>query len=492
MKKQLFLVSLISLSAFMSCQNKDSGKTTTTSDTTKTSKTPESTAPVTSTGTAFDYKTDSAVFRSIANEILLHGKCYSYLDYLSNKIGGRLTGSPQAAAAVEYTYQLMETMGADTVFKQECMVPHWVRGAKETAKILTNQSGEYAVNICALGRSVGTPVGGLTANIIEVDSVGELKHLGKQAIQGKIVFFNGPFDETEIQTFAAYGKAVVQRWAGPSEAAKYGAVGTVVRSMTNTLDDYPHTGAMQYKDSLPKVPCCAISTIGAELLHKQLTLDPKIRFHFEMSCETLPDEKSYNVVAEIRGTQYPKEYVTIGGHLDSWDQGQGSQDDGAGIVQTLEVLRTYKALGIKPKRTIRFVMFMNEENGERGALKYAELAALHHENHIAAIESDAGGYTPRGFGLAGKPEQKKKIQSWKDLFFPYGIYDFTGGGGGTDIEPLQKDGTFMIGLMPDSQRYFDIHHTAQDTFDKVNKRELELGAAGMAMMTYMLSTYGLN
>lgn len=443
-------------------------------------------------GFLFAQNKDSVMFRSIANEILLHGKCYSWLDYLSNKIGGRLTGSPQAAAAVEYTYQLMETLKPDTVFKQECMVPHWVRGAKETAKILTTQSGEYSVNICALGRSVATPVGGVTANVIEVDSLSEMKRLGKAGLEGKIVFFNRPFDETLINTFSAYGKAVVQRFAGPSLAAKYGAVGTVVRSMTNTLDDYPHTGAMQYNDSFPKLPCCAISTIGAELLSKELKVDPKTRFHFEMSCQTLPDEKSYNVVAEIRGTEHPDEYITIGGHLDSWDLAQGSQDDGAGIAQTLEVLRTFKALGIKPKRTIRFVMFMNEENGERGALKYAELAKLHHENHIAAIESDAGGYSPRGFGLGGPANEKNKILGWKNLFLPYGIYDFSGGEGGTDIEPLQQQGTFMIGLYPDSQRYFDIHHTAADTFDKVNKRELELGAAGVAMLTYMLEEYGLN
>jgi len=435
---------------------------------------------------------DSIMMRKIADEVLLHGKCYSWLDYLSNKIGGRLSGSPQAAAAVEYTYQVMEGLGADSVFKQECMVPHWVRGAKETAKILTSQSGDYPVNICALGRSIATPVGGITANVIEVDSLSELKVLGRAKIEGKIVFFNGPFDETIINTFEAYGKAVVQRGRGPSLAAKYGAIGTVVRSMTNSLDDYPHTGAMAYNDTFPKVPCCAISTIGAELLAKELKAEPNVKFHFEMSCQTLPDEKSYNVVAEIRGTEHPDEYITIGGHLDSWDLAQGSQDDGAGAMQTLEVLRIFKALGIRPKRTICFVMFMNEENGTRGGEKYADLAALHHENQIAAIESDAGGYSPRGFGLVGPIAKKDKIKSWKNLFLPYGIYDFSGGEGGADIEPLQPLGTFMLGLVPDSQRYFDIHHTAADTFDKVNKRELELGAAGVAMMTYLLSEYGLN
>ncbi len=489
MKNHIPLVGLISISLFYSCNNPATKNAPAASN----ANTPVTGNIVASApGEPNNYKADSVMFRALANEILLHGKCYSYLDYLSNKIGGRLTGSPQAAAAVEYTYQVMESLGADTVFKQECMVPHWVRGAKETAKILTTQSGEYSVNICALGRSVATPEGGLTAPIIEIDSLAQLKKLGRSGIAGKIVFFNGAFDETEIMTFGAYGKAVAQRWAGPSMASKYGAVGTVVRSMTNALDDYPHTGAMQYNDSFPKIPCCAISTVGAELLHKQLTVDKNTKFHFEMSCATLPDEKSYNVVAELKGTEHPDQYVTIGGHLDSWELGQGAHDDGAGIVHTLEVLRTFKALGIKPKRTIRFVMFMNEENGTRGAMKYAELAALHHENHIAAIESDAGGFSPRGFGVGGNDTQRKKIRGWKDLFLPYGIYDFTGGEGGTDIEPLQKSGTVMIGLMPDSQRYFDYHHTAADTFDKVNKRELELGAAGVAMMAYMLATYGVN
>jgi carboxypeptidase Q len=450
------------------------------------------TLPLLFMGGVFGQNKDSVTMRNITNEILLHGKCYSWLDHLSNKIGGRLTGSPQAAAAVEYTYQLMESIGADTVFKQECMVPHWVRGAKETAKILTTQSGEYVVNICALGRSIATPEGGITANIVEVRSVDELKKIGKLGIEGKVVFFNGAFDETEVSTFKAYGKAVVQRWAGPSEAAKYGAVGTVVRSMSNTLDDYPHTGSMKYNDSFPEIPCCAISTIGAELLSKKLKSDSKTKFHFEMSCQTLPDEKSYNVVGEIKGAEHPDEYITIGGHLDSWDQGQGSQDDGAGIVQTLEVLRTFKALGIKPKRTIRFVMFMNEENGEKGALKYAELAKKNHENQVAGIESDAGGYTPRGFTLSGTPEKRKKVMGWKDLFVPYGIYNFVNDEPDADVEPLQAQGAFLLGLSPDSQRYFDVHHTAADTFDKVNKRELELGAAGMAMMTYLLAEYGVN
>jgi hypothetical protein len=435
---------------------------------------------------------DSIMFRKIANEILMNGKCYSYLDYLCNKIGARLSGSPQAAAAVEYTYEVMKSIGPDSVYLQECMVPHWVRGEKETARILTANSGEYTANICALGSSVATAPDGLTADVVEIDSWAELAKMGKEGkLKGKIVFYNRPFDETFVRTFEAYGNAVDQRGRGPSEASRYGALGTVVRSMTNKLDDYPHTGNMHYNDSMPEIPCCAISTIGAEQLSKLLKSDPHVRFYFKMSCETLPDVKSYNVVGEIKGTDHPEEYIVIGGHLDSWDLAQGAQDDGAGAMQSLEVLRTLKAMGIKPKRTIRVVMFMNEENGDRGGLKYAELASKNHERHIAAIESDAGGFSPRGFGVDGPAATERKVQSWQPLFFPYGVYDFRGKEGGTDIEPLKSQGTVMFGLIPDSQRYFDYHHAATDRFDIVNKRELELGAASMTMLVYMLSQYGL-
>jgi carboxypeptidase Q len=443
---------------------------------------------------AFSQMNDSLMLRKISNDILLNGKCYGYLDYLCNRIGARLSGSPQAAAAVEYTYQTMESLGVDSVFKQECMVPHWVRGEKETAKILTTNAGEFPAKICALGGSVATPPEGVTAEVVEIKSWEDLKKLGLEGkLKGKIVFYNRAFDETQIQTFRAYGMAVDQRHRGPSEAAKYGAVGTIVRSMTNKLDNNPHTGAMHYTDSVSpvKVPCCAISTVGAEQLSNILKTDAHARFYFKMSCQTLPDEKSYNVVGEIKGTEHPEEIIVIGGHLDSWDLAQGAQDDGAGAMQSLEILRVFKSLGIKPKRTIRVVMFMNEENGERGGTKYAELAKLHNEKHIAAIESDAGGFTPRGFGIIGTPAVKTKVRSWKDLFFQYGVYDFTGDEGGADIEALKAQGATLFGLMPDSQRYFDYHHAATDTFSIVNKRELELGAASMAMLVYLISEYGL-
>lgn len=378
---------------------------------------------------------DSLMFRKIADQALLQGEAYSNLDYLCNKIGGRLSGSPQAVAAVEYTYEVMKGLGVDSVYLQPCMVPHWVRGDKEKAKILTANSGEYDAAICALGGSVATPPDGLTGDVVEVDSWEQLAKLGKAGkIKGKIVFYNRPFDQTLIQTFGAYGKAVDQRWKGPSEAARWGGIAAIVRTVGSRLDNYPHTGSMGYNDSLPKVPACAISTMGAEQLSKLLKSDPHVRFFFKMNCETLPDVKSYNVVGEIKGTEHPNDVIVVGGHLDSWDLAQGAQDDGAGAMQSIEVLRMFKELGIKPKCTIRAVMFMNEENGERGGTKYAELAKQNNEHTVAAIESDAGGFSPRGFGVDGTDAVRTKVQGWQSLFMPYGVYDFSSRETGADIE----------------------------------------------------------
>jgi hypothetical protein len=441
----------------------------------------------------FAQNSDSIMLKKISDDIFLNGKCYQYLDYLTNRIGGRLSGSPQAAAAVEYTFQVMKSLGVDTVYLQECWVPHWVRNDKEIGIIMNSKMiGQQQVKICALGGSVPTAVGGITADIVEVTDFAELKKLGKAGIQGKIVFFNHPFDVTKISTFDAYSEAGKYRWNGPSEAAKYGAIGTVVRSMTTALDDTPHTGAMGYNDSVPgKIPCCAISTKGAELLHTLLKDDPRLKFHLELNCEKLPDVRSFNVVGEIRGSEHPEEIITVGGHLDSWDTGKGAHDDGAGCVQSIEVLRVLRSLGIKPKRTIRAVMFMNEENGGRGGDKYFELAKKNSEKHILAIESDAGGFSPRGFGLDMNASQKNRILSWKPLFLPYGVYDFEHGGSGADIDDLKNIGCALLGLHPDGQRYFDYHHTPIDTFDAVNERELKLGAAVMAMMVWLASEKGL-
>ncbi|MCY7359765.1 MAG: M20/M25/M40 family metallo-hydrolase [Rudanella sp.] len=439
---------------------------------------------------AYGQPADSLTIRKIYNEALGNGQSYEWLRYLTQQIGPRLSGSDGAQKAVDWTKQLMEKQGFDRVFLQEVMVPHWIRGAKEMAYI-QNGKQKITVPIAALGGSVATPDKGIEAQVIEVKDFPELRALGVDKVKGRIVFFNRPMDPTKTITFEAYGGAVSQRANGATEAAKLGAVGAIVRSMGLAQDDNPHTGGMRYGTGVPLIPTAAISTNGANLLSKSLTENPSLTFYFKQDCESLPDAKSYNVVGEIKGSEKPDEIIVVGGHLDSWDLGQGAHDDGTGCVQSIEVLRILKALGIKPKRTIRAVMFMNEENGLRGGIKYADLAKQNNETHIAAIESDEGGFTPRGFGIVGTAQQKEKVIRWKPLLSPYGLHDIGPGGGGADIGPLAALGTVLFGFKPDSQRYFDFHHTAIDRFEGVNKRELELGGASMAALVYLLDKYGL-
>ncbi len=440
---------------------------------------------------------DSLMLRKIYDEELMNGQCYDNLRYLCKNIGQRISGSPSAQKAVEWSKKIMSSYGFDRVFLQEVMVPHWVRGEKEVGMIIDGKN-KITVPIAALGMSVATPQEGVTASVIEVHSLKELATLGEAAIKGKIVFFNRPFNPKFIEAFRAYGDAGDQRFMGPAEAAKYGAAGVIVRSLTESLDNYPHTGATEYIAGSKNIPAAAISTIAANELSNLLKRKEgrSLKFYFKQSCKLLPDTISYNVVAEMRGTETPNKYITVGGHLDSWDLAEGANDDGTGVMQSLEALRILKALNYRPKNSIRAVFFMNEENGDRGGLKYAELAAKNNEEHIAAIESDEGGFTPRGFGFQGvSAEMIKRInQNWKTLFEPYDADKLVIGGGGTDIEPLKEKipSIVIIGYMPDSQRYFDIHHTANDVFENVNKRELELGAAAMASLVYLIDQHGLK
>ncbi|MFZ5972101.1 MAG: M20/M25/M40 family metallo-hydrolase [Bacteroidota bacterium] len=438
-------------------------------------------------------QTDEAMVKKFFDEALSRGESYQMLEQLTQDVGPRLSGSPGAAAGVEWSRHVMAQYGFDSVWLQPVMVPHWVRGEKEIGRITNSQKmGAISVNICALGGSVGTGEDGLLANVVEVKNFEELKALGTKGVQGKIVFFNRPMDPTRINTFGAYGGAVDQRSSGASEAAKYGAVGVVVRSMGSNLENYPHTGGMRYAPNIAQIPAVAISTRHADWLSSLLKEDKGLQFYMETHCQTFPDAPSFNVIGELKGSEFPNEYIVVGGHLDSWDLGEGAHDDGAGCVQSIEVLRLFKALGYKPKRTIRAVMFMNEENGLRGGIKYAEMAEKNKEKHLAAIESDRGGFTPRGFTISADEKTRAKIQSWKGLMEPYGLSDFSQEGGGADIGPLAQQGVTLLGFLPDSQRYFDYHHTAEDTFDKVNKRELEMGAASMAAMVYLMDKYGLK
>lgn len=439
-------------------------------------------------------QTDEAIIKNIYKTALTKGQSYQWLNHLSVQIGSRLSGSLGAERAVTYTKEELEKLGLDKVWLQPVMVPRWVRGAKEYAYIETLPGKTNIVNICALGGSVATPALGIKANIVEVKNFEELAALGKANIEGKIVFYNRPMQADLISTYDAYGGCVNQRYQGAVEAIKYGAVGVIVRSMNLRLDDLPHTGSMTY-DDIPvnkRIPAAAISTNDAEILSTMLQLDKNIKFYFKQNCQQLADVESYNVIGEITGSQFPKEFIVVGGHLDSWDLGDGAHDDGAGVVQSMEVLRLLKETGIKPKRSIRVVLFMNEENGLRGGNKYAEEAKQKIENHIFALESDAGGFTPRGFSFDCNDANYKQILSWEGLFKPYLIHYFEKGGSGADVGPLKTDRNVLAGLRPDSQRYFDHHHASNDTFDAVNKRELELGAATMTALVYLFDNYGIK
>ena len=437
-------------------------------------------------------QSDSLTINKIYHTSLTNGKSYEWLDYLSNQIGGRLSGSLNAEKAVEYTKAEMENLGLDKVWLQPVMVPRWVRGAPEYAYIETAPGKTTTVNICALGSSVATPGGGIKANVVEVKDFDELAALGRENIEGKIVFFNRPMQPDVIHTMQAYGGAVNQRGSGAKEASKYGAVGVIVRSMNLRQDDLPHTGNMNYGDipDSQKIPAAAISTNDANLLSSMLALDKDIKFFFRQNCKQLSEVQSYNVIGEITGSEFPNEYIVVGGHLDSWDLGDGSHDDGAGCVQSMDVLRLLKEVGIKPKRSIRVVMFMNEENGLRGGIKYAEVAKQKGEKHIFGLESDSGGFTPRGFSFDCSDAVFNKVLEWSSLFKPYLIHYFEKGGSGADIGPLKGNADVLAGLRPDSQRYFDYHHASNDTFDAVDKRELELGAATMASLVYLFDKYG--
>lgn len=435
---------------------------------------------------SFAQDNDSTMIRKFFNESLSNGKSYEWLRDLTTNVGPRLSGSEGAKKAVQWGKTLLESGGYDRVFLQDVMVPHWVRGAKEEGYILDGKQ-KIKVPLVALGGSIATPKKGITAEVIEVKTFQELRALGKEKCEGKIIFFNRPMDASRINTFEAYGMAGDQRRSGANEAAKVGAIGVIIRSLSNTENDYPHTGSMSYATGVPLIPAAALSTKAATLLSSILKEKPTTKFYFKQSCETLEDAPSHNVVAEIKGSEHPEEIIVVGGHLDSWDLAQGAHDDGTGIVQSMEVIRMFKALNIRPKHTIRVVLFMNEENGTRGGIKYAELAKANNEKHIFGLESDSGGFTPKGFGMQGaSAELLSKFQAYRKLFAPYGIHEFERGGGGADIGPLAPQGTVLIGFKPDSQRYFEYHHASNDTFETVNQRELELGAAAMTSLIYLL------
>ncbi|MBI2274205.1 MAG: M20/M25/M40 family metallo-hydrolase [Bacteroidetes bacterium] len=433
---------------------------------------------------------DEATIKQLSDEILRNGTAYDLLRQLTKDIGGRLSGSPQFAKAVQWGKATMEQQGADKVYLQECMIPHWVRGGQDQATLveINKKKANRKLDVLALGNSLGS--GTVTGELLAVANFDELEKR-KDEVKGKIVYYNNGFNPTNVKPFVSYGEAGIYRRWGASRAAKYGAVGVMIRSLTESTANDPHTGGMAYIDSFPKIPAIAVGPRDADEVWA-MSKTGSMKLSMTTNGHFLPDTIGHNVIGELTGTEFPDQIITVGGHLDSWDVNEGAHDDGTGVVHTIEVMRAMKAIGYKPKHTIRFVLFANEENGLRGGSKYAAEAKAKGEKHVFALESDAGGFTPRGFSIQAGKEQMDKLRSWIPLLSPYGSFEITADGGGADIGPLNRTFGIPVGeLLPDPQRYFDIHHARSDVFENVNKRELMLGAVNMAGLIYLVDKYGL-
>lgn len=415
---------------------------------------------------------------------------YSMLERLTSHAGRRLSGSAGADTAVELAKKLMEERGFSNVHLEHVMVPRWERGTTEKAFLEVSGKMRTSLSVCALGGSIATPAGGIRAGVVEVKSFEELERLGSAA-SGKIIFFNRPMDPTLLNTFEAYGGAVEQRSRGAIQGARSGGVAVLVRSMTLAIDSVPHTGGMAYLDSVKKIPAAAISTRDADNLSLLLRQATPLRVRLILSCRTFPDVPSANVAGEITGTERPGEVVVVGGHLDAWDKGSGAHDDGSGCVQAIEALDLLRRLGLKPARTIRAVMFMNEENGLRGGRGYVADPLRRSETHTAMIESDAGGFAPRGFYVEADSSVRAQVSRWKPVMETVDAGRLLPGRSGSDISPMVATGVPGFGLNPENHRYFDYHHSDKDTPDKVNPREIEMGAIAEALLAYIIAQEGL-
>lgn len=445
-----------------------------------------------------DSDTDAEQIKVFFDNSTTRASTYEWLRYICKKIGPRISGSSNYMAAVEYTRQVLDTLGLDSVWLQPVMVPHWERGAYQKAAIVGSKFvGNLPLSCAALGGSAPTPPHhGITGEVIEVGSLDELDKIGTM-VKGKIVFFNKPFDPTIYNNFHAYSAAGDQRWAGPNKAAKLGAIACLTRSLTNKKDDSPNAGGTKFDEGVNAIPSAALGVKSAETLSALLKNEKDIKVNIQLDCRSYSDKLAYNVIGEIKGSKFPNEVIVVGGHLDSWDIGEGAHDDGAGCVHSMAALQILKLSGYKPLRTIRCVLFANEENGLKGGEAYAAFAkAKTNERPIAAIESDGGGDLPLGFNYDGNTSliesNKPILNNWRGLLMPFGGFYMESGGSGADIGKLKPLGTLLFGLRPDSQRYFDYHHSSNDVFETIHKRSLELGAGHLTSLIYLLDKYGVK
>ena len=418
----------------------------------------------------------------LAAEALARPGAFAMLESLCNTAPHRLAGSPGAENAVHWAEETMRSIGLENVRVEPCLVPRWERGSVARLALAPGQSGgDEVYSVLALGGSPGTPAGGLEAEVVRVERLEDVAALGERA-RGKAIFFDRPMDPSRPDPFSAYGGAVDQRALGSQTAARAGAAFAIVRSMTLARDDHPHTGSMRTADG-PIVPAVAIGTLGAERLAARLAKGAPVRLRLDLDCATRADVPSANVVGEIVGRERPEEIVVLRGNLDAWDVGQGAHDDGAGCVHALEALRLVRVLGWQPRRTLRVVLWMNEENGTRGAQAYRDAHADELARHVLALESDRGGFAPRGFDCTvGTPALARLAAIGRELE-PYGIgFVRSSPHSGVDIGPLAEQGVPCVGFVPDPTRYFDVHHSAADVLSAVHPRELELGALCIAWL----------
>lgn len=437
----------------------------------------------------FGQHNDSIFIKSLFNKALLEGKAYEDLRSLCKEVGARLSGSAEADMAIQWAKNKLASYDFDTVYLQEITIPHWERGTKETAW-LTKEDGSFVkLDILALGGSIATD-GLLHSKLVYFESLADLKEAKEKDVKGKIVFINQAMDASQINTFNAYGMCWPMRGTGAVEASKKGATAVLIRSLGLPHDNHPHTGSMHYEDDVEKIPAAALSTNSANLLAEKLKKE-ELKVSLQLNCKSYPDKISYNVIAELKGKINPKHIITFGGHLDSWDVGEGAHDDGAGVVHSIEALRLIKSMNYQPNNTLRCVLFMNEENGNMGGKNYAQWTKNNKEIQIAAVESDRGGFAPRGFSCDGSDKDVKWLQQQENILAPYELHKFEKGYGGVDIGPLKKyyPEIALFGFVPDAQRYFDFHHTADDVFENVHKRELELGCASMAALLYLIDKW---
>ena len=436
---------------------------------------------------AFAQNQDSLTLRQLSDDIMWKGTCYENLKVLTKSIGHRLSGTPQAEQAVLWGKKALEAAGADRVWLQPVDVPLWSRG-KENLKVQLDGKNFKEIPMLSLGNTDGTGGKVLEQEILCVPDLATFEQLPAEKVKGKIIFFNYKFRQDIINTFEGYGDAVKYRWMSVNKAAEKQAAAVVIRSVSTGADDAPHTGSSRYLEGVTHIPAVAIGNFSADKLGEACAKGT-VRAQLTSECGMKGMRRSYNVIGELKGSEQPEEIIVVGGHLDSWDVGEGAHDDGAGCVQSIEVIRTLKAAGKRPRRTIRAVLFMNEENGVKGGAAYADSAIAAGEKHILAMESDAGGFVPRGIGLEMPEALKLKIRSWAPLFAPYGVYDFNQEEGGVDIGPLKKQGVPLAGLLPDSQRYFDLHHSRNDIFESVSHRELKIGAFTMTALVWLADQY---